>query len=101
MDNQTAERIHTRIDETHELINEVKLAYTSQGQDMKNLSTDVKDFIKKVDDIILHPQEGCIVKSRAKLSSLCTQVKNQWYLIALLLTGIMGIAYEVIKNKPH
>ena len=98
MDEQTAERIHTRIDETHKLINEVKLAYTAQTQDMKNLNETVKAFIIKVDDSIFNTEEGFIIKTKTKLSGLCIQIKNQWYLITLLLVGILGIAWEFIKN---
>ena len=99
MDDQTAERIHTRIDEMHTLINQVNFSYAKQTEKIDNLCNDVTDFIKKVDNIILHPQEGCISKSKAKLSSICTQLKNQWYLISLLLIGLIGIAWETLK-KP-
>jgi CRISPR/Cas system-associated protein Csm6 len=99
MDDQTAERIHLRIDETHKLINEVKLAYTAQCQDMKSLDETVKNFVKKVDKSIFDTEEGFIIKTKTKLSNLCTQVKNQWYLITLLLVGVLGIAWGVISRK--
>ncbi len=98
MDDQTAERIHARIDETHKLINDVKLAYTAQCQDAKNLTDTVKAFINKVDDSIFHTDTGFIVSTKTKMSSLCTQVKNQWYLITLLLVGILGIAWGVVSE---
>jgi len=99
MDDKTAERIHLRIDETHKLINEVKLAYTAQTQDMKSLDETVKNFVKKVDKSIFDTEEGFIIKTKSKLSSICTQVKNQWYLITLLLVGVLGIAWGVISKK--
>jgi len=99
MDDQTAERIHLRIDETHKLINEVKLAYTAQTQDMKSLDETVKNFVKKVDKSIFDTEEGFIIKTKSKLSSVCTQIKNQWYLITLLLVGVLGIAWGVISKR--
>jgi len=96
MDDQTAERIHKRIDETHILINEVKTSYAVQTQEMKNLSEDVKGFIVKVDKSIFDTDKGFIIKTKTKLSSICTQIKNQWYLITLLLGGVFGIAWTVI-----
>jgi uncharacterized protein YaaR (DUF327 family) len=99
MDDQTAERIHDRIDETHKLINEVKLAYTAQCQDIKSLDETVKNFVKKVDKSIFDTEEGFIIKTKTKLSNLCVQVKNQWYLITLLLVGILGIAWGVISKR--
>ena len=96
MDDQTAERIHLRIDQINTTINEVKLAYTAQCQDMKSLDETVKNFVKKVDKSIFDTEEGFIIKTKTKLSSICTQIKNQWYLITLLLGGIFGIAWTII-----
>ncbi len=99
MDDTTAERIHTRIDETHKLITDVKLAYTAQCQDMKSLDKTVTDFVKKVDKSIFDTEEGFIIKTKTKLSGMCAQLKNQWYLITLLLVGVLGIAWGVIIKK--
>ena len=99
MDDLTAQRIHDRIDETHKLINAANISYAVQTKSIENLSEDVKSFIKKVDDLILSPQEGCMVKNKTKLNGLCTQVKNQWALIMIILAGILGIAWEVVKKK--
>lgn len=96
MNDDTAERIHLRIDETHKLIQDVKLAYAEQKQDMKNLSINVTNFIEKVDNSIFDTEEGFIVKTKTKLSSICTQLKNQWYLITILIAGISGVAWAVI-----
>ena len=105
MDDETAQRIHVRIDETHKLINEVKLTSAEQCRDMKNLTTNVNNFIEKVDKSIFDTEVGFIVKTKTKLSSFCTQIKNQWYLIGLLLLGVFGIAWGVIcelyKVRPH
>ena len=99
MDDGFIERLHLRIDETHKLINEVKTSYAVQTQEMKKLSEDVKGFIVKVDKSVFDTDEGFIIKTKTKLSNLCVQVKNQWYLITLLLVGVLGIAWGVISKK--
>lgn len=99
VDKEFIERLHLRIDSTHDLINKVNLLYTEQKQDIKHLSEDINKFIEKVDKSIFNTEEGFIIKTKTKLSNLCVQIKNQWYLITLLLVGIFGIAWEVIRRK--
>ncbi len=96
MEDGFIERLHARIDETHNLINKVNLLYTAQKQDIEHLSNDINKFIDKVDKSIFHTEEGFIIKTKTKLSSLCVQTKNQWYLITLLIAGISGVAWTVI-----
>ena len=100
MDSKTEERIHERIDATHKLINDVNIDYAEQKQIMLNLGTLLKEHIKKIDDCIFHPEEGHIAKAKTNMSAICTQLKNQWYLITLLFGGVMGVMWMVIANFP-
>lgn len=93
-----AERLHQRIDDTHKLINEVKISYAEQKQVMINLQDDIAKFCKKVDDTIYHPEDGHITKTKTKLSAICTQLKNQWYLITVLFGGLITILITIIKK---
>ena len=99
IEDTTADRIHLRIDETHKLINEVKIDYATQRKVMENLDEDIKTFIKKVDDSIFHIENGHIVKTKTKLSAICVQLKNQWYIITLLFAGILGVVWMGLGNK--
>lgn len=99
MNDETAERIHTRIDQINTTINNVNLLYTEQKQDIKHLSDGINKFIEKTDKIIFHTEEGFIVKTKTKLSNLCIQVKNQWYLITIIFVGILGIAWNAMSKK--
>lgn len=93
------ERLHLRVDETHKLINETKIDYAETKQVIMALNNKMDKFCEKVDNCIFHPDDGHIVKTRTKLSAICAQLKNQWYLITLLFGGMMGIVWMVIAGK--
>lgn len=99
LDNGMAERIHKRINETHKLIIEVKLIHAENKQTMKHLEDDLKAFIIKVDNSIFDTEKGFIITAKTKFSSIFTQLKSQWFLITILLIGILGITWGVLANK--
>lgn len=98
MDEKTENRIHDRIDETHKLINETKIDYAETRQIIQGLTSEIKGFITRVEEDMYNIENGHIIKTRTKLTSICTQLKNQWYLITLLFGGIMGIVWMTIAS---
>lgn len=99
MEDKIAEKIHKRIDETHKLINDSKIIHAGNKIVVENLKEMLTNFITKVDNSIFDTEKGFIVATRVKFSSIFTQLKNQWFLIALLLVGILSVTWRVLAGK--
>ena len=99
MEDKIASKINKRIDETHKLINDSKLIHAENKIIIGNLQTMLTNFITKVDNSIFDTEKGFIVATRVKFSSIFIQLKNQWFLIALLLMGIFSVTWGVLAGK--
>lgn len=93
MDDETAERIHKRIDETHTLINDIRVDMAGQKRDGEHLIRKIDGFISKVEDQIFHPEDGCMTKNKSSIKVQGNQVKLQWGLLFILLTGLLGVIW--------
>lgn len=100
MEEQKLQRIHDRIDETNKLLTAINLDRTTQTTELKkgleSMSKVMVDHISKMDAYVFHPKEGHIVCATKKFSAIFTQIKIQWVLLFLLLSGIVWTAFRVV-----
>ena len=95
----TREEYNESIGRVHEKVELIKNSVIRSEENAKHIDETVKNFIIKVDRSVFDTEEGFIIKTKSKLTGICVQLKNQWYLITLLLVGIFGIAWGVIRKK--
>jgi len=64
INNDTGERIHRRIDETHILINNINVSFAEQKKELEHIGKTIEDFISKVDSNVFHPADGCMATNK-------------------------------------
>jgi len=103
INNDTGERIHRRIDETHILINNINVSFAEQKKELEHIGKTIEDFISKVDSNVFHPADGCMAVNKSKfavhdtiIDGIGKEFKKHWGVIMLLLTILAGSLTTVI-----
>ena len=99
MEDKTAERIFTVIDGVKVSISNVEKLFVAQNEIIKALTDRTGEFIKKVDDNVFHPEDGCLFRHKSMLK--VQQAKLTWYgtILILILGGMLGTSIGLLWKK--